>query len=165
MKKIIYFAIVALVVVVISFYGYVKLTAAEQGELAPSIETNLIDGSKFKLEGLRGDYVLLNFWGSWCGPCRSENPQLVQLHNKYADKVKIVTYALEKTAKNGVLAAKADGFTWKNQIVEQSSLVLLSQTARDYGVTSIPTPFLISPKGKLMKLSSLDEIEEFLSSL
>ncbi len=165
MRKIIYYVLGLLIVAFISFYFYVKMTAVEEGELAPSIETKLVDGSKFNLEDLRGDYVLLNFWGSWCGPCRAENPQLVKLYENFGDKFQLVTYALEKIAKNGETAALSDGFTWKYQIVEQSSLVLMSKTARDYGVSSIPATFLITPEGKIMKYNSLDQIEKFLSSI
>jgi len=165
MRKLLYYLLVSIIVSALCFYADIKLNAAEQGEMAPEINAKLKGGEDFVLSDLRGDYVLLNFWGSWCGPCRAEHPQLLDISNKYSNRVIIVTYGLEKTADNGVSAAKADGFLWKNQIIEESSLLLMSGVARDYGVSSIPSSFLISPRGRILEPRSLDEIEKFLSEL
>ncbi|MGB0918869.1 MAG: TlpA family protein disulfide reductase, partial [Flavobacteriales bacterium] len=64
--------------------------------LAPEIEAELIDGTPFKLSELRGEYVVLDFWGSWCGPCLRDIPKLMQLHAKYGDKVVFVSVAFER---------------------------------------------------------------------
>jgi thiol-disulfide isomerase/thioredoxin len=154
--------LVAIALVVIGFI-YLKSKAANDGDLAPEINVDLVDGSNFKLSDLQGDYVLLSFWGSWCGPCRVKSPALVDFHQKYKSKLKIVSVALEKDAKAGFAAAKQDGFTWKYQIVEESQFVMLSSTAQDYGVSSIPTMFLISPEGILLGEKSLSEVQEILT--
>lgn len=151
--------LITISLVIIGFI-FLQWRAADEGEEAPEIQAELIDGSNFKLSDLRGNYVLLNFWGSWCGPCRAENPELVALHQKYGNQLKIVTIALEKDANAGKAVAKLDGFTWKNQIVEESSFVMLSSTAQKYGVTEIPSTFLISPDGILLGRKTLAEIEE-----
>ena len=153
--------LVAVALVVIGFI-YLKLTAAGEGDQAPEIQAELVDGTNFKLSDLQGDYVLLNFWGSWCGPCRVKTPSLIALHQKYESKLKVVSVALEKNAEAGRIVANKDGFTWKYQIVEESSFVMLSSTAQKYGVTEIPTMFLISPEGILLGKKSLAEVEEIL---
>ena len=163
MPKIVKIALlVALGIVVVGFF-YIKSKAANEGDPAPEISAKLVDGTSFKLSDLQGDYVLLSFWGSWCGPCRVKTPELIRFHQKYESKLKVVSVALEKDAKAGVAVAKQDGFTWKYQIVEESQFVMMSSTAQDYGVSSIPTMFLISPEGKLLGEKSLNEIEEIIS--
>jgi thiol-disulfide isomerase/thioredoxin len=148
-----------------AFFTYVKFSATSSGDLAPDFEATLIDGTQFKLSSLRGKYVLLDFWGSWCPPCRAANPNLVDLHERYSNELYIVTVALEKDANAGIVVAKKDGFEWKHQIVEQSNLVLLSETARKYGVTSIPSKFLISPDGKMLGEMSFEQIDSLMLSL
>lgn len=156
--------LVAVSFVVIGFI-YLKWTAADPGEEAPEIQAVMVDGSDFKLSDLRGDYVLLSFWGSWCGPCRAESPAIIALHEKYKDKLKIVSIALEKNAEAGRRVALQDGFNWKHQIVEESSFVMLSSTAQKYGVSEIPTLFLISPEGILLGKMSLEEVEKKMKKL
>ena len=139
-------------------------------DLAPDFTTQRIDGSEFTLSDLRGDYVLLDFWGSWCPPCRRDNPNLVKLHNAFSDvKFKdgsgfsIVTVALEKNNKSWEKAAKRDGFIWDNQIVEISKIVMLSSLAQKYGVKDIPAKFLIGPKGEILGVNqSYEELRTFL---
>lgn len=165
MKKALLYIPIILIVLYGIFFAYVKFSGANSGELAPDFEAELVDGSQFKLSSLRGKHVLLDFWGSWCQPCRIANPELVELHNRHSDKLYIVTVALEKDANAGIVVAKKDGFTWKHQIVEQSNLVLLSETARTYGVTSIPTKFVISPDGKMLGEMTFEQIDSLLLSL
>ena len=143
---------------------YLKSKAANEGEEAPEIQAVLVDGSPFKLSDLRGEYVLLDFWGSWCGPCRAKSPHLIALHQKYKTKLSVVSVALEKDAKAAEVAAKRDGFTWKYRIVEESRFVMMSDVAQKYGVTEIPKMFLISPDGVLLGEKSLEEIEAILKS-
>lgn len=158
MNKLFQRILLVMVVVLVGFYLYTKFTAAAKGETAPDFETTLIDGTPFKLSGLHGDYVLLDFWGSWCAPCIKESPKLVEIHKKYSDQVVIVTVALEKNDKTWKKAADKLGYTWKHQIVDQNRFVLMSSIARKYGVTEIPAKFLISPEGKLLGKVTFEEI-------
>ncbi len=164
MKKIVNYIILVLALGFGLFYGYTKFTAAQEGEQAPDFETTLVDGSSFQLSKLQGKYVLLDFWGSWCPPCRKENPKLVQLHTTYPNQLTIVTVGLEKDATSWKKAAEKDGFVWKNQIVHQNKFVMLSPIARKYGVSEIPSKFLISPEGKLLGKLSFEEIDQILAN-
>ena len=154
----------------IAFFFYSKSgKSLPKGELAPDFEAELIDGTPFKLSDLRGKYVILDFWGSWCRPCRLENPRLASIYNKYkgksfrdADGLEVVTVAMEKQDGAWERAAEMDGFTWKYQIVEQTMFVSLSGIARKYGVTEIPSKFLIDPDGNLREEKSLALIDNYL---
>ena len=156
------------------YVGYkviISTNGANAGELAPDFTSKLIDESKFSLTDLRGNYVLLDFWGSWCGPCRNENPRLVALYDQFKNQnfknakgFEVVTVALEKNDRTWRSAATKDGFSWNYQIVEQVRYVALSPIARKYGVSELPSKFLISPDGELLGKTSLQEVEELLSS-
>jgi thiol-disulfide isomerase/thioredoxin len=161
-RKILSYTLVAVVISAISWYAYIQFSAADAGDLAPEIKTNLSDGTPFKLSNLKGEYVVLEFWGSWCGPCRKHNRDLVAFHESYADKAEIVTVALEKDATKGKRVAEIDGFTWTYQIVEETQFVMMSDIAQKYGVSSIPATFLISPDGILIGEKSLEEIKTIL---
>ncbi len=162
MKRLFRFMIL-IIIGVSAFYLFTKYAGVDEGEQAPDFEATLVDGTPFKLSNLQGKYVLLDFWGSWCPPCRRENPKLVQLHQKYSDRLTIVTIALEKDSLSWKKASKKDGFLWKNQIVNQNKYVLLSSIARKYGVSEIPAKFLISPEGKLLGKLSFEEIDNLFS--
>lgn len=141
-----------------------KLTAYDAGEKAPNIEATRIDGSTFKLSDYRGRYVLIEFWASWCGPCRKSNPDLVAIEAAYRDKLTVVTVAFEKEKENGIIAAEKDGFTWKNQIIEESSIVMLSPIGNKFGISSIPSTRLIDPDGNILEVENLAEAVDYLNS-
>lgn len=136
--------------------------APKNNELAPEIESELIDGTPFKLSELRGKYVVLDFWGSWCGPCLAEAPRLVKLHEKFGEQVVFVSIAFEKNDRRWKQTAERLGFTWKHQLVQVSPMLLGSGIARDYGVTDIPAKFIVTPEGKLLSGMDFHQIDEFL---
>ena len=160
------------ILVMIGFVFYSRMGGVSADELAPDFQTELIDGSSFSLSDLRGEYVLLDFWGSWCPPCRRDNPNLVKLYDEFgqtqfqdAKGFKVVTIALEKDNKRWERAASKDGFKWKHQIVDISRMVMLSSLAQKYGVTDVPSKFLIGPKGQIIGTNqSYDEIRNFLKA-
>ncbi len=163
MNKFLKYIALGVILIACVFYLYVKYSAAEDGEVAPDFEATLVNGESFKLSNLQGKYVLLDFWGSWCPPCRKENPKLVALHKKYGDRLTIVTVALEKDERHWKKASEKDGFVWKNQIVQQNRFVMLSSIAQKYGVSEIPAKFLISPDGKLIGKRSFKQVDSLLS--
>jgi len=132
--------------------------------LAPEIETTLIDGSPFKLSDLKGNYVVLDFWGSWCGPCIRDLPKLTALHDKYGEEVVFVTVAFEKNDKRWKPVSEKAGFNWKYQIVEEAKVLLASPIARDYGVSDIPAKFIITPEGKLISGMDFDQMDAYLQA-
>ena len=162
-KRIIFISSIVLVSVIFFFtlnYG----SLAKDGRKAPEIETSLIDGTSFRLSDLEGKYVLLDFWGSWCGPCLKEIPDLIELNNDYTDKLVIVSIGLEKNDKTWKKVVEKYNFPWKHQIIEVTPIVLASQTARKYGVTEIPVKFLIGPDGKLLGEYSVKNVDSLLGS-
>ena len=149
---------------------YLLNSKAESGSKAPEITDNLLDGSEFSLSDLRGNYVLIDFWGSWCPPCRKANKKLVHLYSKYhgksytsADDFYIVSIAMEKNDKNLKKAIEKDGLNWKHHIMRTSSFVATDGLAIKYGVTDLPSTFLIGPMGEILGANlSLDDIENYL---
>lgn len=159
-----------LVLVIIAYaarYFYFKPKFGN-GQEAPEIKTELIDGQKFTLKELEGDYVLLDFWGSWCGPCRRENKDLVPFYDELKDKtfasgakLKIVSVAIETDRTKWESAIKKDGLDWPYHISELTRFN--SKIAEDYGVKEIPTKYLINPEGVIIGVNlSFDEIKHLL---
>lgn len=164
-KKISNYSILGILVLLALFYGYTKWSAADAGESAPDFEATLVDGTSFRLSNLRGKYVLLDFWGSWCPPCLKESPALVALHKKYPNQLTIVSIALEKNQHTWKKVTEKYGYTWKHQIVAQNRFVMLSDIARKYGVSEIPAKFLISPDGNLIGKYSCKQIDSLLATI
>ncbi|MFT4524646.1 MAG: thiol-disulfide isomerase/thioredoxin [Granulosicoccus sp.] len=132
---------------------------------APPIVGELVDGTPFALADLKGEYVLLHFWGSWCGPCLRENPRLVELHKEYGDRVTFVSVALEKDDRMWKKVVEKHGISWKHQIVDKAPMVMASKNARAYGVSDIPATFLIDREGNLVSQFHLPQISEVLNAM
>jgi len=120
------------------------------GVMAPDFTQNDVNGVPIKLSSFRGKYVLLDFWASWCGPCREENPNVVKAYNKYKDKnFTILSVSLDKASSrdNWIAAIRTDGLTW----TQVSDLKYWNnEAAQLYEITSIPANFLIDPNGKII---------------
>ncbi len=145
------------------------------GEVAPGFNTTLVDGQAFSLSDLRGNYVLLDFWGTWCGPCRVEMPALKALHKKYhnanipnADNFHIVSVALERETDLERTKRAIDklGLDWDYHIFDPISnfKILNAKIATKlYGVREVPTKYLIAPNGNVIGVNmSFEEIEKAL---
>lgn len=137
-----------LAIVAIVFYKY-RQPRFGSGELAPDFEVGLLNGERAKLSDLKGKYVLLQFWGSWCGPCRRENPELVKLYNKFHDKgFEIFSIGIEQNPRAWQNAINNDGMVWKYHSMESGDFD--GGRALQYNIKSIPATFLINPEGQIM---------------
>lgn len=121
------------------------------GKEAPDFEELMVDRkTTMKLSDLRGKIVLLDFWASWCGPCRKENPHVVELYEKYKDKgFTVMSVSLDKSYDNWVAAIEKDNLTWPYHVSDLQQWS--SKVGRLYGVSGIPFTVLIDQEGKIIK--------------
>lgn len=122
------------------------------GTLAQEIEMPDTSGNIMKLSDLRGKVVLIDFWASWCGPCRGENPNVVKAYNKYnADGFEVFSVSLDKKGARGkwIAAIKKDGLIWPYHVCSLNGFA--TKAAKDYAVNSIPFTVLIDGEGKVIK--------------
>ncbi len=155
-----------LLIIIIGYFGFNFYNSFfKTSNKNIDFDAKLVDGTDFKLSNLKGEYVLIDFWASWCGPCRIEIPKLIALQNKYPQKLKIVSIALEKDYQAGLNLSQKINFPWKYQIIEEHQTIFFSNIARSFGVQSIPSKFLIDPNGNIIKDLSYDAITEILNNL
>lgn len=118
------------------------------GQTAPEFELNNPDGKLIRLSDFKGKYVLVDFWASWCAPCREENPNIVKQYNRFKDKgFTVLGVSLDDNQTAWTQAIRVDGLTWPHvsELKRWDSVV-----ASQYKVEGIPASFLLDPAGKII---------------
>ncbi len=119
------------------------------GAMAPELAFKDPDGNVRKLSDLKGKIVLIDFWASWCGPCRRENPNVRNIYAKYHDQgFEIYSVSLDRDAANWKKAIADDGLVWPNHVSDLKQWQ--SEGAAIYGVRSIPSTFLLDREGRIV---------------
>ncbi|MBM3164423.1 MAG: TlpA family protein disulfide reductase [Bacteroidetes bacterium] len=139
------------VVIACASFVFVEKNSVPNG-LAPEITMVSPSGKKLKLSKLRGKMVLIDFWASWCGPCRKEMPNVVEAYRKYKKKrfqqgkgFTVFSVSLDREASLWKQTIESDNMTWKYHGLDEGNAI-----SDLYGVNSIPTAFLIDGTGEII---------------
>lgn len=130
---------------------YKKLAASTRtdiGKQAPNFEIPDVSGKMYTVNSFKGKTTLVDFWASWCGPCRAENPNLIKAYQKYKGKgFDIVSISLDDNKTNWLAAVKDDKLPWLQLSDLKASK---SEVKQLYGITAIPMNYLLDGNGKII---------------
>lgn len=139
------------ITVVLCFLFHINVKAQpHQGQMAAEVALPSVTGDTIHLSSLKGKVVLLDFWASWCGPCRTSNKELVKLYPKFKSKgFEILSVSLDDELSKWKAAIAKDKITWL-QVNESGGWE--AKTAIQWNISAIPTSFLIDKEGKLQAM-------------
>jgi thiol-disulfide isomerase/thioredoxin len=146
-----------------------KMPGQSSGAMAPDFVGYLANGDSLQLSDFKGDLVFLDFWGSWCGPCRAYNKGLVEIYQKYKNtkfkkerKLTIISVGIEIQKNYWLTAIQQDGLVWPNHVSDINRLY--DHVALLYGIKEIPNTFLIDGNGQIIGVNLLEEkLDEILA--
>ena len=146
--------------VLISFlvFGMIYGQSLETGQKAPDFELTSLQGDQFKLSSLQGQMVLIDFWASWCAPCRKESPFLLEAYKNYheasfknGEGFTILSVSLDTRKDAWVNAITADSLIWPIHVSDLKGW--RSDVAKLYNVKGIPANFLIDGEGTIVAIN------------
>jgi thiol-disulfide isomerase/thioredoxin len=143
---------------------YEKMKVTAVGVVAPDFVQNDPEGKPVKLSDFRGKYLLVDFWASWCGPCRAENPNVVKAYNKYKGKgFTILGVSLDRERDPWLKAILDDKLTWTHV---SDVRYWDNEVAKQYGIRAIPANVLLDKNGRIVgKNLRGDKLEQALAKL
>lgn len=164
-----------MLVLVVGYLGrqFYMAPKVVNGENSPKIEGTLLNGKPFNLSDLKGQYVLVDFWGSWCAPCLVEMPGIKKINEKYkdaafkgADGLALVSVAIERDEDRWRKAVARIGMPWEYHLADltTSFKFINAPIANEFGVKQVPSKFLLDENGVIIGVNqSIEELDRFLA--